>query len=44
MFLGGVRRAKTELGGDFRTGWRHPGFRHGALDETEDLGLAGCEV
>ena len=44
MLFRGIGRAKAELGGDFRASRWHAGFGHGALDETEDLGLAGCEV
>jgi hypothetical protein len=44
VLFGSVGRAKTELAGDLGACGRHARFVDEALDETQDLGLAWCQV
>ena len=41
MLLGGIGRLEAELSGDFSAGWGGAALRYVALDEVEDLLLAG---
>ncbi len=44
VLLGGVRRLEAEFLGDFRPGRRKAVVFQAALDEGEDLGLAGRQL
>jgi hypothetical protein len=44
MLLGGIGGLEPELLRDFCPRGRHAGLGNGSLDETENLGLARCEV
>jgi hypothetical protein len=44
VFFGGVGRLEPQLVGNFGARWRRTGACDGALDQVQDLLLAGCKL